>query len=278
MPLQTPENLYINIGNIRTRYWSLGNNGPIVILLHGLGASAEIWLPNIDALAKNHKVYVLDLPGFGYSGKPHHEFSPLDYAKFLDDFMTVLNIKKATVIGQSLGGGIALQYTLQYPRKVEKLVLADCAGFGKEVIWTLRLMSLPVLGEIISYPTRMGVTIFFRLAVRNPAVITRDFIDTYYEIFKQAGFQGFLLKITRMMVDIHGGKREILTPVMDNLHKINRLALIIWGENDGVFPLKHAYYGKEKMPNSQLYIMKNCGHIPNLEKPEEFNNAVLEFL
>jgi pimeloyl-ACP methyl ester carboxylesterase len=278
MPFHAHQDQYINAGNVKTRYWEIGDTGSAIILIHGLGASAEVWWQNIDSLAQDHRVLIPDLPGFGYSEQPHTEFSPFDYVQFLDDFMRALHIEKATVIGHSLGGGIALLHALQFPQKVEKLVLADCAGLGKEVVWTLRLMSLPVIGEILTYPTRIGVTIFFRLAVRNAAVITRDFIDTYYRIFNQRGFQRFLLKMTRMLVDIRGGKMEIIAPVMENLHKIKCPAMIIWGYNDRVFPLKHAYYGKDKMANARLHIMDRCGHVPNLEKPEEFNKVVLDFL
>ena len=277
MTIQTPLDRYVNASGIRTRYWSIGDHGPVIILLHGLGASAEIWLHNIDALAKNHTVLVPDLAGFGRSEKPASSFSPVDYAVFIDNFMAALNIKHASLIGQSLGGGVVLLYALRYPQKIEKLVLVDCAGFGQEVIWTLRLMSLPWIGEIISYPSRMGVSLFFKLAVRNPEVITEEFVDKYYTLFNQPGFQAFLLKITRILVDFWGAKKELLAPVLGGLHKIKRPTLIIWGENDRVFPVKHAYFGKEKMPNAQLYIMNQCGHIPNLERPDEFNRVVLDF-
>lgn len=273
-----PEDQYVKVGAINTRYWAAGSQEDRTILIHGLGASAEMWLYNIAALAKDHTVFVPDLPGFGHSEQPPLSFHPSDYAVFIDNFMEALNIPKASLIGQSLGGGIALQYTLQFPRKVEKLVLVDCVGFGREVIWTLRLMSLPLIGQIISYPSRLGVTLFFKLAVRNPAVITKEFIDIYYILFNQPGFQAFLLKITRMLVNIHGAKEEALVPVMNNLHKINQPTLIVWGANDRVFPLQQAYAGKEEIPNAGLYVMERCGHIPNLEQPEEFNSAVLEFL
>ncbi len=278
MTLATPQDRYLQAGKSKTRFWSLGESGSVVILLHGLGASAEIWLPNIDALAKNHRVFVPDLPGFGRSERPSPSFTPLDYVSFLDDFLEALKIRQASFVGQSLGGGIALMYTLRFPQKVEKLVLADCAGFGTEVVWTLRLLSLPGLGELVSYPTRAGVALFFKIALRNRAVITEDFLDFYYELFKRPGFQAFLLKMVRMLVDFRGAKKEILAPVLEDLHKIKQPTLIIWGELDRVLPLKQAYFGKEKLPQAQLYIMRECGHIVNLEKPAEFNRVVLDFL
>lgn len=273
-----PKDQFIAANSINTRYWSVGDQGSPVILIHGLGASAEIWMHNVEAFAEHHRVYVPDLAGFGRSEKPASSFTPLDYASFVDDFMRALNIEQASLVGQSLGGGIALQYVLQFPQKINKLVLVDCAGFGKEIIWTLRLMSLSGIGELLSYPTRMEVSIFFKLAVHSQALITEDFIDIYYKFFRQPGSPEFLLKVVRMLVDIHGAKEKILSSVMESLHKIKHPTLILWGEDDRVFPLKHAYYGKEKISNSKLHIIKQCGHIPNFERPEEFNNIVLDFL
>jgi pimeloyl-ACP methyl ester carboxylesterase len=113
-----PKDQYIKAGEINTRYWST------VILIHGLGASAEIWMHNVDALAKQHRVYVPDLAGFGRSDKPVSSFTHLDYTYFVDDFIKALNIEQASLVGQSLGGGITLQYALQFPLRVQKLVLA----------------------------------------------------------------------------------------------------------------------------------------------------------
>ena len=273
-----PEDRYIKVGNLNTRYWALGDKGTPVLLIHGLGASADIWMYNVEALARQHRVYVPDLVGFGRSDKPGPSFSPFDYTPFLDDFMNLLKIERVSLVGQSLGGGIALHYALQFPQKMNKLVLVDSAGLGKEVIWTLRLMSLPGVGELFSYPSRKGVEIFFKLAVRNRALVTKDFVELYYDICSRPGFQKFFLMILRQIVDIRGAREEILDPIMNNLNKIAQPALIIWGEKDGVLPIKHGYLGKEKLPNAKLKIMERCGHIPFFEKSDEFNELVLKFL
>ena len=273
-----PEDRYIEVGNLKTRYWALGDKGTVVILIHGLGASADIWRYNVEALAEQHRVYVPDVIGFGRSDKPGPSFSPFDYTRFLDDFLNILRIEGASLIGQSLGGAIALHYALQFPQKVRKLVLVDSAGLGKEVIWTLRLMSIPLVGELVSYPSRKGVELFFKFAVRDPALVTKDFVDLYYNFFSRPGFQKFLLKIVRSIINVAGAREEVLAPLRNNLSKITQPTLIIWGERDRVLPLKHAYWGKEKLPNAELKIIEGCGHIPFFERPEEFNKLVLEFL
>ncbi len=275
---QVPEDQYIKVSNLKTRYWALGDRGTIVILIHGLGVSADIWMYNVEALAKQHRVYVPDLVGFGRSDKPGPSFSPFDYTRFLDDFIKVLKIDRVSLVGQSLGGGIALHYVLQFPQKVSRVVLVDSAGLGKEVIWTLRLMSLPLVGELFCRPSRKGVELSFKLTVRNRALITKDFVELYYNLFSRPGFRRFFLRFLRRIVDIRGAREEILAPIVNNLYKITQPVLIIWGEKDRVLPLKHGYLGQEKVPNAKLKIFEECGHIPFFERSDEFNRLVLKFL
>ncbi len=259
------------------RYLALGDFGDPVLLIHGLGASADIWMHNIETISKTHRVYVPDLPGFGRSDQPD-PFSPDAFTRFINDFTDALNIGKASIAGQSLGGGIAIQYSLQFPEKVDRLVLVDSAGLGKEVIWTLKAMSLPGIGELFSYPSRLYVELFFKLAVHDRALITADVIDLYYGYFSRPGFQKYLLKVVRSIVDIHGARDELINPIVNNLHKLDKPTLIIWGEKDRVLPLKHARFGQNNIPGSKLYIFKDCGHLPFFERSDEFNGLVLDFL
>jgi len=140
-----PQDKYIKIGAINTRYWHQGDQGAPVILIHGLGVSADIWMHNIEALAQRYRVYVPDVIGFGKTDKPDTEYTAALFATFINDFMSALNIEKPTLIGNSLGGGIALQYTLLYPDKVDKLVLVDSAGLGIDASLPLRCGWYPFL-------------------------------------------------------------------------------------------------------------------------------------
>jgi 4,5:9,10-diseco-3-hydroxy-5,9,17-trioxoandrosta-1(10),2-diene-4-oate hydrolase len=278
MIVQIPDDKYIKIGEINTRYWCLGDRGSTLILIHGFGASVEIWQHNIWALSQQHRVYALDLVGFGRTDKPPGPYDPPVFIRFMDDFMNALDIRSASLVGLSLGGGIALKYAVDFPNKVEKLVLVDSAGLGPKVILSLRLMSLPFVGELMTRPSRKQAYLFFKPAVYDSAPLKGAFSDLYFELFSMPGAQSALLRVLRSMCNIFGAKKESLKLIGPELDKVTAQTLIVWGRQDAVIPIDYAYLAKSKLPNSQLRIFEQCGHMPNFEKPDEFNESVLEFL
>ena len=273
-----PQDRYIKIGNVNTRYWAEGDKGPNVILIHGLGASADIWMHNISAISSGYRVYAPDLVGFGRSDKPDVKYSPSYMAAFINDFMTALDIENACFMGLSLGGGVALQYILQFASKVQRLVLVDSAGLGREMPLAMRLATVPVMGELMLSPSRAGMAFVLKQLVHDPAVITADLIDLYFELNFSQGAAKTVLALLRACATIHGARPDVLGPVMKNLNNINIPTLIIWGREDRLFPVGHACFAREKIPDSYLYIFERCGHMPNFERPEEFNSVVLNFL
>lgn len=274
-----PEDRFVLINNLKVRYWSMGSGDKTIVLVHGLGAAADIWIRNIEMLAEKHRVIVPDLPGFGKSDVPHPSFSPFDYTDFLAGLICATVDDQATLVGQSLGGAVVLDYALRYGDRVDKLVLVDSAGLGPEVIWTLRLLSLPLFGELFTCrPTQKGVEIFFRLAVRNRALITRQLVDIFYDYYARPGFKTFFLRLLRRLVNIRGVRKEALSRIMPNLLRIRQPVLIVWGEEDRVLPLKHAYAAKACLPQAIIKTVKRSGHLPFLEYPDEFNRLVLQFL
>ena len=273
-----PTDQYINVKGVNTRYWTAGDKGPILLLLHGFGASVEIWQYNVEPLAKFYRVYAIDLVGFGRTDKHEGLYTPPFMVDFINDALTALNLEKVTLIGLSMGGGLSILYTLSFPQKVDKLVLVDSAGLGKEVIFSMRLMSLPYLGELITKPSRKMAYLFFKPAVLNPAQLKGQFTDIYYELFSLPGAQTAMLKVIRSGCNIFGIKKDVLNETLMNLHRITSSTLIIWGKQDAILPLTQAYYAKEKISNSKLHVIEQCGHMPNFEKPDEFNQVVLDFL
>ncbi len=269
---------YIQVGKIKTRYWALGEGETTVILLHGIGCYIENWQENMAALGQGRRVYALDLPGFGRSDKPQISYSYHYFVEFVKEFMAVQNVDKAVFIGESMGGGIALLFALKYPHQVEKMVLADSAGMGREVAISLRLLTIPILGELLARPSRTGAIQALRQIFYKQALITDQMIEEAFEISLLPGAQRCFLSMLRSGCNIFGGKRDAYHAVLDRLEELRMPALIIWGAQDRLLPVAHAHIAAQRLPNAKLHIFEQCGHMPNIECAEEFNTLVIDFL
>ena len=278
MAEQRPDDQYIEVGDIRTRYWDMGGGGTPVILLHGLGGYIENWDLNMAALAQERQVYAVDLVGFGLSDKPRVEYTIQYLTDFLHKFMQTLEIERATLIGESMGGIISLWFAQQYPEQVEKLVLEASGGLGKEVSIYLRIMTLPILGEYFVRPSRKGSEDLQKEIFYDRDLITDEWIEEDYQMSNQPGAQRCLLSALRSMGNIWGFKREIYMPILENLDKIEVPTLIIWGKQDQIIPVAHAHAAAQRLPDARLHILDGCGHVPNIERAEEFNQLVTAFL
>jgi 4,5:9,10-diseco-3-hydroxy-5,9,17-trioxoandrosta-1(10),2-diene-4-oate hydrolase len=278
MSIQTPEVQYTKVGQVNTRFWTTGNEGSTVLLIHGIGGSLEDWILNADALAKHHRVYALDLVGYGHSDKPSASYSFSYMAQFVKDFMEAESIDRACLIGHSLGGGISLQFSIQFPSNVEKLVLVGSAGLGQQVTLLLRVLTLPIIGKLLSRPSRKGTANFLKECLYDSALVTDELVDFSYSLASLPGAQDALLSTVRTLGNIRGMRKDVLRPIVDNLSAITVPTLIFWGKQDRILPVTHAQVAEEKIPDTQLKIFDPCGHFPQLERPEEFNSIVLKFL
>lgn len=278
MFIQPPEDQYVQIWNIRTRYWAVGEGESAVLLLHGFGGYVENWIDNITTLAQTHRVYALDIFGFGRSDKPIIKFPNTYASKFIHDFLESQQIDRTALVGESMGGGLALQFTLLYPEMVEKLVLADSGGLGKEAPQLLRIMSIPILGEIFSRPSREGVKTLLSNVYYDQDLITDERIEEGFQMASLPGAQRAQLHMLRSIIDAFGVKRDIYRQILDHLDKIQVPTLVLWGAQDQFLPIAHAHAALEKIPNAQLHVFDPCGHVPNIECASEFNTVVTDFL
>ena len=278
MSTQTPQDQYIKVGQINTRFWALGDRGTPLVLIHGIGASVEDWIFNIHALAEQHRVYALDLVGFGYSDKPAVQYTATYQAQFVKDFMEAQNIDHANLIGHSMGAGIALQFVIDFPHMVQKLVLVDSAGLGKELYLPFRLCTLPLLGEWLTRPSRKGTAQLLNDVVYDPALVTDDWVELGYQLSALPGAQGPILSALRSGCNLRGMRDDVVRDIVDNLAGITAPTLIIWGRQDAIIPVAYAQVAQQGIPNSRLHIFDRCGHIPQREHPDEFNTLVLDFL
>ena len=270
---------YIDVDGIRTRYWIAGEGALPVVLIHGLGTSAEIWRFNIDALASRYRVYVPDLPGFGRTEEANQmTYSPEAYSGFLWGFMNVLGIRRAALVGHSLGGGIVLRTVLDHPERVERMILVSSAGLGREISLPLRLASLPFFERVFFKPPLWVFKLFLRRHVYDPAVITPEFARLYYELFFQPKAIHAFAEILRAICTLRGARPGILEPIRKGLETIFTPTLVIWGRQDRILPSSQAFDAAARIPRASLHVFTHCGHMPNVEYPEEFNRIVLDFL
>lgn len=277
-----PQERYIKIDSIDTRYYAEGE-GSSVILIHGLGGSACGWLPSIAAIATQHRVYAPDLIGHGRTGRPDSgSLTVADMIRFIRSFMAEFNIDRAHVIGHSMGGAVALMLAIDSPQRVDKLVLVDSGGLGKEVALNLRIMSLPIFGKLLAtHLSRVNLEKFandLRASVENTAYITDALIENLYRVEVNPEHTKMLLKASRLGVTWTGQKKSIYDPMLQQMASIQNPTLVIWGQQDNIVPLSHGELAAKTMPNAHLVVIDQSNHVPMFEQPDMFNGLVLDFL
>ena len=239
-------------------YFEVGQ-GPTVILLHGLGGAKEFWLANIGALASKYHVYAIDQIGFGQSDKPLLDYEIATFADFLHGFMQAEKIAKATLVGNSFGGWIATDFAVQHPEMVDKLVLVDAAGLA----WQKPLPDL------------------------NPSTIAgwRTLIELVFYDKKMVSDEGVMQAFTQHMRNNDGYTIQrtvagFATPQFEDgkLASIHAATLVVWGRQDELIPLASGEKLRDGIAGAKLLVFEHCGHVPQIEKPAEFNQALLEFL
>src|SRR3954452_5897556 len=240
-------------------------SGPTVILLHGLGGSSVVWNFNIGPLAEKYHVIVPDQIGFGKSDKPLVNYRIRTYVDFLDQFCKQLKIERATLVGNSMGGWIAAMFTASFPDRVDKLVLVDAAGYAPSKDFDTRAF----FG--LNPTTREGMKVLVGKVFYNKAFQTDAFIDQSIAARLAAGDGYTINSITESI--IRG--EDFLDDVVKT---IKRPTLIIWGRQDGLVLLADGERFNREIAGSKMLVIDDCGHVPNIEKPGEFNAAVLKFL
>ncbi len=268
---------FVNVDGARAHYQEFGDaSKPPIILLHGYTASVYVWKTAAPMLAEDgFRVIAVDLLGFGYSEKPSwFDYSIQSQARMVSRFMNRLGIGRATIVGSSYGGAVALTLTLDYPERVEKLVLVDavCNDEPKNHP-ILRLASLPGVGEVITpflcdSKSFMKMRMHGTLARVNRHMITRDRIESIIRPLSAADGHHSVLATSRNWSAGH---------IERDAHLINQPTLIIWGEEDKVIPIRNGYKLHEEILNSRLVVLKDCGHVPQEEKSELFSDLVTEF-
>ena len=256
---------FVQIDGNKIRYLESGNSKKTLVLIHGLGASAERWGQVIPLFAGDFRIVVPDLIGFGHSDKPAVDYTPEFFSEFLEKFFIASNVKRPYLAGSSLGGQISVEYVNTHPDAVEKLILVSPAGLMKQ--------STPALDAYIIaalYPNEKSAKNAFEMMEGSGESIDGEIIDGFIERMRLPN-----AKLAFMSTVLGLKNSELIT---SKLPSISVPTLIIWGSQDPVIPINYADNFVSAIPDCQFFRMDGCGHTPYVQDPCTFASKVLEFL
>jgi pimeloyl-ACP methyl ester carboxylesterase len=254
---------------------------PVVLLIHGITSSSATWDPVIPALAEHAHVIAPDLLGHGDSDKPTGDYSLGSFASGLRDLLDFLGHERVTIVGHSLGGGVAMQFAYQYPERCERVVLVSSGGLGRDVSWALRAATVPgadlvlplIANNHVRAAGRAAGRLLHGLSIRpRPSMV--ELARGYASLADSPARKAFVHTL-RSVVEpggqrVHAGDRHYLAE--------GRPTLIIWGAGDPVIPVTHAHAAHADLPGSQLEIFEQSHHFPHMDEPTRFARVLLHFL
>jgi pimeloyl-ACP methyl ester carboxylesterase len=261
--------------------YRVAGSGPTVVLIHGMVNSSRHWQAVAERLAVSHRVVAPDLIGHGDSATPRGDYSLGAHAASIRDLLTTIGVERATIVGHSLGGGVAMQFFYQFPQRTERLVLISSGGLGREVSPLLRGAALP------------GASALLRLAARPRLVDSLDAAGAnlrargnakgvYLEAVARAlrplqerGSRRAFLQTLRSVIDVHGQH----VSAADRLYLLGDMAtLIVWGERDRTIPIEHGRAAHEAIPHCRFETLPRAAHFPHLEDPDGLAATLADFV
>jgi len=278
--MQLPVDRYAVVEGLRLRYWLEGEDGPHLVLIHGIGGSVDVWRKQFEHLPRTHRVLALDLPGCGRSAIPTAYPSDALHmlATAVRGLMQQVGMEQATLIGSSLGGAVTVEFAMRWPELVASLVLVGPAGMTSKVAWPLRLMSVRGVGELLTHPDRARTAQAIRQCVANPAAVTESDIDRAFIMANLPGAQAAFLRLLRVYTGLRGVDRCELLRLHAGMRTIHVPVLVIWGDQDRILPVSAAANARMHLPNAGLVIRPQRGHLVFVEEPEIFGQMVAEFV
>lgn len=270
---------YLTVADGRISYVT-GGRGEPVLLIHGIGSDASIWRHTLRALAPHFTVYAPDLLGCGLSDKPAIDYTVEALARSLAGFLDALGIERAHVVGHSLGGGVALVLHMLYPARVDRLALVSSGGLGRELHWLLRINALPGVERVLRVladPRSRMPSVSLALQRRHVAAL-RDAYDaempTVLHRLRDPRARRAFVRMARSVADLQG---QTVT-ALPHLATIEGPVLVVWGARDGILPVAHGYRAVELLRRGHLYVLPASAHRPQVDEPDRFNDAMLDFL
>jgi pimeloyl-ACP methyl ester carboxylesterase len=276
---QPVQRFEIGLHGQRYSYRIAGKGSPLV-LLHGIAASSATWEKVIPRLTAHHTVIAPDLLGHGQSAKPPGDYSLGAYANLLRDLLEALGKQRATIVGHSLGGGVALQFSYQFPERTERLVLVSSGGLGREVHPILRAAALRGADVVLPWLSAAGarsIGTLVKTMGRFGFRASNDLGETWrsFVALEEPQARRAFLQTVREVIDLRGQR----VSANDRLYLAAEVpTLIVWGEKDPLIPVSHAHRAHKRIPGSRLEIFPGAGHYPYLDDPEQFAAILLDFI
>lgn len=258
-----------------------GGSGPVVVLLHGMAGSAATWEPVLDPLAAYCTVVAPDLLGHGDSDKPRGDYSLGAHANCVRDLLLALGHERATIVGQSFGGGVAMQLAYQHPEQCERLALVASGGLGQEVALLLRGLTLPGAEHLLPLACNsrvrdagVAVTGWLDRVGLRPVPVAAEMWRSFASLSDAPTREAFVHTL-RSVVDRHGQR----VSASDRLSLAAEVpTLIVWGDRDPIIPIAHGIAAHEAIVGSRFEVFEGVGHYPHCERPARFLEVLVDFL
>jgi pimeloyl-ACP methyl ester carboxylesterase len=267
----------VDVGGTPVNYVDLGEGeGEPIVFVHGLGGQWQNWLENLPRAALERRVIALDLPGFGLTPLPRDEITIPGYGRCVDALCDKLDLGRVDIVGNSMGGYIAAEVAIQFPERIDQLLLVSAAGItsadiARRPIYTLGRIATALATHLAAQDRAIAARpktrhLALELVARHPSLLRADL--AYEGFFKGAGKPGF-----------EAALRACLEyDFRDRLPDIRQPTLILWGEKDSIIPVRDAHEFERLISDSRKIVMKDTGHIPMAERPGAFNNVMMDFL
>jgi pimeloyl-ACP methyl ester carboxylesterase len=273
---------HVDVDGRRSRVFIDGDpQEPPILLLHGIGRSLEDWAPQFSHYRRaGYRVIAPDLPGSGFSDRLPGPTTVRALANSVLETLDVIGeVNRVHVMGNSLGGAVALQLLTLKPDRVATLVLANSGGFGSEMHLMLRLVATPFVGRIATrYTTRVSAKMAERLLYVDRSLVTKERIDHALKIARQTDAGVVMHETARLLGTIRGVRPEWRKELLTDVSHYRRPTLIVWGDRDRILPVKHLDAARRSLPHARVHLFEGVGHMPQIEVADEFASLTLEFL
>jgi pimeloyl-ACP methyl ester carboxylesterase len=267
----------VAVDGVKLRYVDTGGEGVPLFFCSGIGGSLELWSRQLEALAASHRLIAWDYPGHGLSDMGRQPYDPERYATCALGLLNALGLERVIVVGNSLGGAIALRLSGLVPERIAGLVLVAPAMMGPEVFPPFRLMSLPLLGELMAKPGKLSVERQLTALFHDPEVVTNGLRAIISRNVHKPGAAKALLATLRLTLSLAGVRKSVWRKSLALLESATCPVLLVHGRQDVVLPFQLSQ--RAPLPEGgRLILLDNCGHTPQFEQPDHFNAALMAFI